>query len=52
MSPLLVWVEMVPLSFWLDPAVAVDIVANWCSWSSGISLKVGCLDPSAMVDKV
>jgi hypothetical protein len=23
----------------------VDIVAGWCSWSSGMSLKVGCSDP-------
>jgi hypothetical protein len=42
---LLVWVELVPPPFWLDPATVVDIVAGWCSWSSGMSLKVGCSDP-------
>jgi hypothetical protein len=30
----------------------VDIVVGWCSWSSGMSPKVGCSDPSTMVDKV
>jgi hypothetical protein len=42
----------VPLPFWLDPATVVDIVAGWCNWSSKMSLKVGCLDPSVMIDKV
>jgi hypothetical protein len=30
-SPPLVWVELVPPPFWLDPAAVVDIVASWCS---------------------
>jgi hypothetical protein len=42
----------VPPSFSLDLATVVDIMAGWCSWSSGMSLKVGCSDPLAMVDKV
>jgi hypothetical protein len=29
-----------------------DILAGWCSWSSGMSLKVGCSDPSMMVDRI
>jgi hypothetical protein len=30
----------------------VDIVAGWCSWSSGISPKVGSSDPSMTMDMV
>jgi hypothetical protein len=32
--------------------VVVDIMASWFSWSSRMLPKVGCSDPSAMVDKV
>jgi hypothetical protein len=49
---MLVWVELVPPPFWLDPIAAVDIVVGWCSWSSGMSPKVGCSDPSVKVDRV
>jgi hypothetical protein len=52
MSPLLVWLELAPSPFWLDPVVIVDIVAGWCSWSLGMLPKFVCSDPSMMVDKV
>jgi hypothetical protein len=39
-------------SFWLEPIAIVDIVAGWCSWNSGISLKVGCSETSMVVDIV
>jgi hypothetical protein len=52
MTPPLVWVELVSPSFWLETDDVKDIVDAWCSWSSGMSPKVGCSDPSAMVDKV
>jgi hypothetical protein len=41
----------VPLPFWLDPAAVVDILlVGWCSWTSGMSPKVGSSEPLAMVE--
>jgi hypothetical protein len=46
------WVELAPPPFWLESTAVVDIMAGWCSWSSGISPKVGCSDPSTMVNRI
>jgi hypothetical protein len=32
--------------------VVVDMLAGWCKWTSGMSPKVECSDPSAMVERV
>jgi hypothetical protein len=48
-APPLVWVELVPPSFLLEPAVVVDmLLVGWCSWTSGMSVKVGCSGPLVM----
>jgi hypothetical protein len=51
-APPLVWVELAPPRFWRDPAAAVDMLAGWCSWTSGMSPKDGCSEPSAMVERI
>jgi hypothetical protein len=48
----LVWVELVPPSFWVEPDAVVDMLAGWCKWTSGISLKVEWSRPLVMVDRV
>jgi hypothetical protein len=37
----LVWVELAPLPFWLEPAAVVDMLVG-CSWIYGMLSKVGC----------
>jgi hypothetical protein len=51
--PPLVWVELAPLTFWLDPAAVVDtlLVGYWSS-SSGISPKAACSRPYAIAIKI
>jgi hypothetical protein len=51
--PPLVWVELAPLTFWLDPAAVVDalLVGYWSS-SSGILPKAACSRPSAIAIKI
>jgi hypothetical protein len=53
-APPLVWVELVPSPFWLEPmAVVVDmLLVGLCSWTSGISPKAGCSGPSVMVERI
>jgi hypothetical protein len=52
-APLLVWVKLAPSPFWLEPAVVVDmLLAGWCSWTLGMSPKVGCSEPSIMVERI
>jgi hypothetical protein len=51
-APPLVWVELAPLLFWLEPAAVVDMLAGWCSWTSRMSLKVERSEPSAMAERV
>jgi hypothetical protein len=48
------WVELVPLTFWLDVLLAVmDVLLAGCyNWTSGMSPKVGCSEPSAMVERI
>jgi hypothetical protein len=42
-APPLVWVKLVPPPFWLEPAAVVNILlASSCSWTLGLSPKVGC----------
>jgi hypothetical protein len=49
-APPLVWVELAPLAFLLDPAVVVDVLLAGCwNWTSGISPKASCSRPSVMV---
>jgi hypothetical protein len=48
----LVWVELAPPPFWLESAAMVDKLAGWCRWTLGISLKVECSEPTAMVGRV
>jgi hypothetical protein len=46
----LVWVELAPLAFLLDPAAVVDVLLAGCwNWTSGISPKASCSRPSVMV---
>jgi hypothetical protein len=49
-APLLVWVELVPPSFWLEPAAVVDMLAG-CSWISVMLSKDGCSTASTMVGR-
>jgi hypothetical protein len=50
MAPPLVWVELAPPVFWLDPAAMVGVLlAGRSTWTSGISPKVGCSEPLVMV---
>jgi hypothetical protein len=28
------------------------LLAGWCSWTSGISSKVECIDPSVIVERI
>jgi hypothetical protein len=52
-APPLVLVELAPPPFWLEPVAVVDmLLAGWCSWTSGISPKVGCSGPSVMVERI
>jgi hypothetical protein len=49
-SPL-VCVELVPFIFWLNPTTVVEVLLARCRTStSGMSLKVGCSEPSTMVE--
>jgi hypothetical protein len=37
----------------MDPVAVVDmLLAGWCSWTLGMSPKVGCFDPSAMAERI
>jgi hypothetical protein len=47
-APPLVWVELVPLPLWLEPATMVDMLAS-CSLIFGMLSKVGYFAASAMV---
>jgi hypothetical protein len=49
-APPLVWVELVPPLFWLEPAMVVDMLAG-CSWIFGMLSKVGCSVVSAVVGR-
>jgi hypothetical protein len=52
-APPLVWVELVPLMFWLDPAVVVKVLLAECKTSTSRMLpKVGCYYPSPMVERI
>jgi hypothetical protein len=52
-APPLVWVELVPSVFWLDPAAVVDmLLTRCCSWTPGISPKVGCSNPSMILERI
>jgi hypothetical protein len=52
-APPCVWVELVPPLFWLEPTAVVDmLLAGWSSWTSRISPKVECSEPSVMVEKI
>jgi hypothetical protein len=52
-APPLVWVELLPLAFWLDLAAAVEALLDGCDTStSGMSPKVGNFKPSVMVERV
>jgi hypothetical protein len=49
----LVWVELVPPTFWLDPAVVVETLLPGHNTSTfGMSPKVGCSEPSTMVERI
>jgi hypothetical protein len=50
-APPLVWVELVPPPFWLEPAIVVDML-GCCSWISGMLSKVGCFVVSTMVGEL
>jgi hypothetical protein len=50
-APPLIWVELVPLMLWHDPGAVVEVLLLGRSTStSGMSPKVGCSEPSAMVE--
>jgi hypothetical protein len=51
--PSLVWVELAPLAFWLDPAVVVEmlLMAGCCYSTSVMSPKVACSRPSVVVER-
>jgi hypothetical protein len=52
-TPPLVWVELVPLPFWLEPAAVVNmLLASWCSWTLGFSPKIGCSEPSVIAERI
>jgi hypothetical protein len=52
-APPLIWVELAPLTFWLDPAIVVEtLFTGRITSTSGISLKVGCSKPSVMVERI
>jgi hypothetical protein len=50
-APPLVWVELPAPTFWLEPAVVVDMLAG-CSCTCRMVSMVGCSAPSTMVGKV
>jgi hypothetical protein len=51
--PPLVWVELAPLAFWLDPVAVVEVLLAGCRTStSGISPRVACSEPSTMVGRI
>jgi hypothetical protein len=49
---LLVWVELVPLTFWLDPVAMVEkmLLVGCCNLTSKMSPKAACSRPSTMVE--
>jgi hypothetical protein len=49
-APSLVWVELVPPTFWLEPAAMVDML-SCCSWIFGMLSKVACSAASVMVGR-
>jgi hypothetical protein len=51
-APLLGWVELTPPPIWLDPVAVVDMLAGWCSWTSGMSPKAGFSGPSVMAGRI
>jgi hypothetical protein len=52
-APPLVWIELAPLTFLLDLVVVVNVLlAGYCSWTSGMSPKVGCSELSVMVERI
>jgi hypothetical protein len=49
----LVWAELEPPPFWLDPATVVDmLLVGWCNCTSGMTPKVEWFEPSAMVERI
>jgi hypothetical protein len=51
-APPLVWVELAPLAFWLDSTIVMEVLLAGCrTLTFGISLKVGCTEPLAMVER-
>jgi hypothetical protein len=51
--PPLVCVELVPPMFWLDHAAVVEVLLAECRTStSRMSPKVGCSEPSAMMERI
>jgi hypothetical protein len=49
----LVWVEVTPLAFWLDPAAVVEVLLVGCkTLTSRMSPRVGFSEPSTMVERV
>jgi hypothetical protein len=52
-APPLVWVELVPPPFWLEPTAVVDmLLAGWCSCTSGLSPKARFSGPSMLVERI
>jgi hypothetical protein len=49
-APPLVWVELVPPPFWLEPIVVVDMLVG-CNWISRMLSKVGCSVTLVMVGR-
>jgi hypothetical protein len=53
-APPLVWVELAPPAFWLDPAAVVEVLlllARCCNSTSRMSPKATCSRPLAMVER-
>jgi hypothetical protein len=49
----LVWVDLMPLIFWLDPADVVETLLARCNTStSGMLSKVRCSEPPTMVERI
>jgi hypothetical protein len=51
--PPLVWVELAPPTFWLDPAAVVEtlLLVGYCNSTSGMLPKAACSRPSVMVER-
>jgi hypothetical protein len=52
-APPLVWVELVPPPFWLEPTTVVDmLLACWCNYTLGMSPKARFSGPPVMVETI